>query len=360
MLKWNRNRNNLESAWRECLLEREHQFRNKITWFTFLLSILVVWVHSANGELFLGQSPEAAGVIRFERFLGGTMGQIAVPGFFMMSGYLFYRDFCWEKLGRKWNSRIQSVLVPFFLWNGIYYLGYVIGSRLPVIADIVEKGRIPFDWYTAVEALIHYTYNYVFWYLYQLILLILLAPVLYGILKNGIGGALCLIVLFYLVQKGVIIPCLNLDALFYYSLAAYGGLHNRDLVEGQRTERAWRIGMAAVVTAIIILSVNWPGGIRERVIFRTLMPVGLWFITEKRRLPEARQWMKDSFYLYTVHFALVRLINKTAASLFPGYWPLPVGLFIFMPVMMVVISSVTGAWIKKQMPKLWFLLNGGR
>ena len=32
----------------------ELEFRNKVTWFSFALSLLVIWVHSYNAELFLG------------------------------------------------------------------------------------------------------------------------------------------------------------------------------------------------------------------------------------------------------------------------------------------------------------------
>ena len=48
----------------------EKQFRNKIQWFTFLFSILVVWVHAFNAELFLGKGPGAAGLKRVETVVG--------------------------------------------------------------------------------------------------------------------------------------------------------------------------------------------------------------------------------------------------------------------------------------------------
>ena len=32
----------------------ELEFRNKVTWFSFALSLLVIWGHSYNAELFLG------------------------------------------------------------------------------------------------------------------------------------------------------------------------------------------------------------------------------------------------------------------------------------------------------------------
>ena len=37
---------------------REEEFRKKVIWFTFAFSILVVWAHSFNAELFMGTAKE--------------------------------------------------------------------------------------------------------------------------------------------------------------------------------------------------------------------------------------------------------------------------------------------------------------
>ena len=60
----------------------ERKFRSKITWFTFVFSLFVVWVHAYNGELFLGKTTRGEGVNQFEHMIGDSLGQIAVPGFF--------------------------------------------------------------------------------------------------------------------------------------------------------------------------------------------------------------------------------------------------------------------------------------
>lgn len=59
----------------------EKQFRDKVYWLTFLFSLMVVWVHSFNGELFMGNPEAALKVAGIERILGEKLGQIAVPGF---------------------------------------------------------------------------------------------------------------------------------------------------------------------------------------------------------------------------------------------------------------------------------------
>ena len=56
----------------------EKLFRNRVAWMMFLLSILVIWVHSYNVELFAGRAPgvsfdQAAGACQ-ERIASTTVG----------------------------------------------------------------------------------------------------------------------------------------------------------------------------------------------------------------------------------------------------------------------------------------------
>ena len=73
----------------------ESRFRSNIYQITFFFSLLVVWVHSANWELFAGQSGlgnEAfEAVAAAEKILGEGLAQMAVPGFFLVSAYLFFQ-----------------------------------------------------------------------------------------------------------------------------------------------------------------------------------------------------------------------------------------------------------------------------
>lgn len=339
---------------------KERQFRNKIIWFTFGFSLFVVWIHSYNAELYLGVGGMDA-VYRFEHWIGDGLGQMAVPGFFMISAYLFYRNFSWEKLAPKWSSRIRSVLVPFILWNFLYYLGYVIGSRLPWMTDVVGKGVIPFNLPAAVDAVINYTYNYVFWYLYQLILLILLAPLLYGVLRHRCTGIAFQVLLWVLLAAGVSLPELNLDALAYYSFAAFLAIHERSLAEAAWNGRRGIVGCCLLAGAVAAfyygLSVARPVLF---VLSRLLSVVGLWLAVPEERLPEARGFMNYNFFLYATHFAFVRFMNKAGTRVLPAVPAAPIALYLAMPVLVLGISSVLGWGLRRLSPGVWRLLNGGR
>lgn len=340
---------------------KEQQFRNKITWFTFGFSLFVVWVHSYNAELYLGKTAGMEAVYRFQHLIGEGIGQVAVPGFFMISAYLFYRNFTWDKLMAKWNSRIKSVLVPFIVWNFIYYLGYVIGSRLPWMTDVVGKGVIPFNLPAAVDAVINYTYNYVFWYLYQLILLILLAPVIYGVLKNKAVGIGAQGLIWVLLAVGVQLPELNLDALAYYSLAAFFAIHG-----GWFAEAAWsrRRGLAGAGMLAGSAMAFWYG-LREAapvffVLSRALAVAGLWLSVPERVTVEPKPLMENNFFLYATHFAFVRFINKAGTEVLPALPAVPMALYLVMPALVLGISFVIGCVLRRWMPGAWGLLNGGR
>ncbi len=343
----------------------ERVFRNKVYWLTFLFSILVIWVHSYNGVLYLGDGEEARAVMRLERFLGNTLGQVAVPGFFLVSSYLFFRNFRMEELRRKWTSRIKSVLVPYIVWNSLYYFGYVLGSRLPMVKDIIGKGEIPLNLPYAVEAILHYKYNYVFWYLHQLILLILLAPLIYLAVKRLWTGIACMFLILASIYFGRTIPALNLDALFYYLCGAFLAVHKRRTAESPWNWRRCVAGLGLIVTGSILGRVNLPGeSIGEiaaaTVVFRLFVPMGLWVMMPENCLLEAAGWMKQNFFLYAVHFALVRLINKTGALLLPSEPVFPVVLFLMMPAIAVFLSWQISRFLRRFLPQLFRLLNGGR
>ncbi|MCD8083598.1 MAG: acyltransferase, partial [Clostridiales bacterium] len=321
---------------------------------------------SYNAQLFLGEMEAAAQVYRAEHLLGDLLGQIAVPGFFMISGYLFYRNFGAEEAWRvtlagKWRRRIRSLLVPYILWNFIYYVGYVIASRLPWVCDVVGKGTIPFTIESAVDAVLHYTYNYVFWYLYQLILLTMLAPVLYLSLRRRWSRYLFLGAVWAMVLANVDVPLVNEDALVYYATAASAALAGVPVPERSQTPA----GLAAGAGMILAAAASWYLGLRFAwvagfVLCRVLAVSGLWLATPGEKLPEAGDFMKHSFFLYTVHFAFVRLINKIGAMAISAVKWEPFALYLLMPVLVLGISTALAKLLRRWCPPCWNLLNGGR
>lgn len=359
----------------------EKRFRDGIHWMTFLLSLLVVWVHSYNAELLAGGRDGFALADRLQRMVMDGLGQIAVPGFFMVSSYLFYRNFSWNRLPGKWKSRAKSVLAPYLLWNFLYYMAYVAATRLPFMEGLMGKEPVPFSLGELWQAVTHYAYNPVFWYLYQLILLILLAPVIYVVFRRTWTGIPALVLMLLGLWSNASLPFVNLDALFYYSGAAFFALHREDwgkvieeglggrlFFKGENAADWRRIGRtAAAFGAVFCLVKLWeqPGGwlwgrALPIVAFRAWGVGVLWFVLSLVRLPEPARWMKNGFFLYAIHFLLVRLITKAAALILPPSPFFAMALFLFMPIFMTAAAEGLGRLARRVSPGLYRVLSGGR
>lgn len=351
------------------------RFRNQISWMMFGFSILVIWGHSYNVELFAGADwgPDWERVAEIERFWSVGIGQIAVPGFFMLSSYLFFRNFEWRKLFTKWKTRLFSVTVPYVAWNLLYYLGYVAATRVPVIEHVVGKDPVPFQLQELVRAVLHYSYAPVFWYLFQLLLLFLMAPLIYTFVRDKIVGAVYLASLVLRLFYGLDTGYPNTDALFYFSFAAYAAVQFRDWLEAKGSKDRMIAGVTVLIAAVYSYGMmKEPGaGVLWTIAYRTLVPVSLWLMMSSVEFPETRPWMRQSMFLYAVHFILVRFLNKgTALFLERHVWncldvdalrPWIAGMLYFLiPVIVVFVSYRMACFLSKQMPLFWRILSGGR
>ena len=236
-----------QKSWKKDM--REKWFREHIWWMSFILSLMVVWVHSENTELFLGGIRKGNNGLQLgEFFFAQTLGQIAVPGFFMISAYLFIEIFSFQKQFPNGRAGAKSLLLPYVLWNILYYLGYVVVTRLSFVENIIGKEPVAFGLKELFQAVAYYKYNPVFWYLFQLLLLVVLAPFLYWIICRKWSGLLWLLLLITALWKNVSLPILNLDALFYYSAAGYAVLFS-EKVEGENTSSGKKIWFAILIFA---------------------------------------------------------------------------------------------------------------
>lgn len=357
---------------REQYMKRltETEFRNKLTWMTFILSYLVVMIHSYNADLFVegevvGDFGKAA--MQIQALVSLAAPSVAVPGFFIISAYLFYRDVSWAVIPEKMTRRVRSVLIPYITWNTLYYFLFLAVSRIPVLASVAGKGIITFSLENLADAIINYTYNPVLWYMQQLILLIAMSPAIYAVMKNVWTGAVMIAVLLYFLGRATVIPVLNLDALLYFLTGAYAALHGRALAERRDGEGAaprFLRGMAVLVGVVLCIwmfrTTHLHANFLTAVLYGLLAPITIWTALPSGGLLPPLPWMKESFFLYAFHFLVVRTINKAASLVLPHTAEAAFLLYIIVPVAAVLLSWGISLLLKRKTPQLWRLLSGGR
>lgn len=378
------------------------------------MSLLVVLIHSVNlaidnttlSSMILTADhtgAELAGITgvagHVEHLLSNALGQMAVPGFFLISGYLFFRTLHgFRDIGRKWQERVWSLLVPYGAWNVLWYLAYVL------------TGRRHFSLTAMSEAAANHSCNPTFWYMYQLMLLTLLAPLLYLLLRNAFVMLLSLLLLATAIGAGATLPLVNADALIYYGVGALFARQRRSFMErGCRIAGigllllAWLLqiltpaklmsfvlydgsGIARMSMPAYLMSggplARWIGkGLQQLPLFvlslsgsgaqalvaivrRLLLVLGIWFVLPGDRLPEAKPYMKNSFFLYAVHYPIARAQYYMIQYLGIPYdgWgeAVRLALYLMTPVVAVAVAYGLKRVLKRYLPLQWKILSGGR
>lgn len=181
-----------------------------------------------------------------------TLSHIAVPTFFVISGYLFFQGFQlwnWQTYFSKINKRMYTLLFPYIVWNS-FYIVMVISMKM---GGVIMKGK-PLqgiiDWWNDHNGFLMYYHAESFservnwlggeglfsfpilvpmWYIRDLIVLCILSPVVYGLLcrNRKRWGYITLFIMAFLYISAIypFIPGLSPAPLLFFSVGAYLSLN---------------------------------------------------------------------------------------------------------------------------------------
>ena len=340
------------------MLSRE---KNKISYLHFILSVLVILIHSINNET------------KFEQFFSieKGIGQFAVPLFFIISGFLFFRNvYTNNDVKQKMRKRVYTLLIPYLIWNLIYYALYML--RNPGMG--IDVGMI-------VDAAFNYTYNPAFWFIYQLILLVIISPVLFYALKDKKLTVIFLIIISMCIVFEYDLPYINEDAIIYYFFGAiFSKLYNSNKVSFiSKKNIAITITLSIVAFILnrwtykmIYVNANFRTYfILSTIIVRLLAGFTIFYIVDLFfSYDKVYSFMENTFFLYAIHYMIVKAMiivmkyieYKFLIVILPNNLMeiFEIAVFLISPVVCVIINYYLSRYIKKKNPKAYAYLSGNR
>lgn len=145
---------------------------DKMIFYSFWMTILIIIYHLAPHILKLGVYPSSYIGITYIKNFFELFGSIALNYFFAASAYKFYVSK--KRIGIKLRKRIVTLLIPYFTWNTLFIILYVVQYRSITLKDLLLGYTLtPFDgpmWYILVlyiffvlmNKCIEYTNNRIF------------------------------------------------------------------------------------------------------------------------------------------------------------------------------------------------------
>ena len=166
-----------------------------IAFLRFPLIVLVLFIH-CNFTTLSEEWASLPFTSKFIDILSQRIAPIAIPFFYFISGYLFFKSgqFTIDIWLKKLVRRVQSLLVPYVLWNLLYLLLCIIiglfSSKVPILG-------IPFDKLSFADVMKSFwnislieggstlkaPIAVQFWFIRDLIVVMICSPIIYFAVK---------------------------------------------------------------------------------------------------------------------------------------------------------------------------------
>ncbi len=350
----------------------EESISKRITSLRYLLIVFVVFIHA-------NLTPDAAlnqyhydfiqphWIEAVKNVICGTLGGAAVPLFFFFAAFLqFSKNDPYPVLLKK---KAKTLLAPYVLWTCCAILFYFIAQSIPQTASYFRSPiNIVKNW-KAIDYLKSFTYHELtypfvvpFWFLRDLMILIILSPVLRFLCRKV--PALILILVSAAFIKNLPVFLTSSRALFFYLAGYYCAAYKIPFfsIADAIKMHEYVLLLAAEVAVDSLFAEKYDFGVLKMIIACLFFLKLSAFLVKKEALYKKLCYLSGfSFFLYAAHMPVLgAAINKITAKAIPLHGILCLVQFLLAAILTVVIGTISGIALKKICPPAFRLLSGGR
>ena len=357
------------------MLSKEESQRLNVLRFPLIVG--VVFIHAYGSDVgFSGGSiglTETNTVTDFVRnLISQGISRTAVPLFFLMSGYLFFLGFqgSRDEYFSKISSRVKTLLIPFLIWNISTLLVLAIAQSLPSTQEFFsgKNARISsfdlFDYINAIFGLDRSPISYQFWFIRDLIVLVIFSPVAYFIINR-----IPVIFLSFLLACWFtnIWPLFSpsAEATLFFSIGATVACKDKSLF------RLDNFAIPIIIAYIFTLSIDiFLTGLQfGQYVHRVGIILGvLAFLSLSKKIvlrPKLNNALitfgATSFFVFAGHEPLLTVVKKIAFKIIqPSSNFSILALYFLIPTFVVFLLVVTYHFFAKKMPIFTRVIAGGR
>lgn len=326
---------------------------NKIRILSLCATIMVMYRHSLNFLAFFGCYSRDSYSGDFQNIVW-MFTEMAVPFFFMVSGYFFFRKDYYQKdiyfgmLRKKW----RTLVVPFLIFN-------ILG--IPVFIFTAENTlQISFGEYI-YNVVISYFYGPL-WYVRDLIIMMVAVPLYYWIFKVNklllyLILAICTFLLWqpyeYCILASVGIFCFPLGGI----LAKYENLLTWEAPK-------WGVALLGIVWLVLYILPFYDISFAYRYCIAILVSIAFaWNVVNffpKKWCDWLLQYSPYAFFMYVTHYYLIKIMKRVIGNLFFGSDFASLVTYIALPLVCSVVLIAIAKFMEKYFGTLYSILVGGR
>lgn len=358
-----------------------------ITWLRFPLACSIVYLHYYTSDI-------SAEIIseKFHRsfdlyyYIANSISlfpQVAVPIFFFISGYLYFvkfdlhnNTFTFKNWKRNSSKRIQSLLIPYLIWNAIVLCLYALTQYFLNNSTEIQKEGYKLiadynliDYFKAFYAIdsTNFPINGPLWFIRDLFLVsTLLTPFIYLAVKHLRFYFILVLGSLYFFNINFPIQGFSSSCIFFFSWGAYMGIKKKTLLTDSNYKFAISL-MAIIILSSILYIENFFLHTHLFEITQLLYIISIIFcafgiigyLLRKNIIKCNSILAGSSFFIFAIHKPIQVIIRRIIFSIYnPSNEFILIFLNITIPMVVIIISFFLYKLTKKI--KILNILNRNR
>jgi surface polysaccharide O-acyltransferase-like enzyme len=358
-------------------LTLDEQSSRRLTILRFPLIVCVVFIHAyasnvvtAEGAVGVTHPSYVADFLR--NFVSQGVARVAVPLFFLISAYLFFFGIEWSKHSYllKLTSRVRTLLIPFIFWNVVTLMAIALAQHIPATKVFFSGGNpliATYGFFEFIDAIFGITRSpiaYQFWFIRDLILLVLLTPAIYLLIKHVPLICLSLLSLNWLLEL-LPLSMPSPEALLFFSVGACFGLSKKSLFSHDK------YGVVVLVSYLVVVTVSTVGTNQpfQPYLHKLGIVLGVLSALYSSKLVMRHVQLSQlliglsasSFFVYAAHEPLLTVLRKISFSLVQPANSLSVlALYFLIPTITILLTIFAYRVSVQVVPKFTRMVVGGR
>lgn len=282
---------------------------------------------------------------------------------FLISSFLFFYSFegwDWGLFGDKLRRRFQSLFIPYLIWNAFALLVFYLVHRN--FAEMISPDFMNVGQFTAMDFLRSFwdvfdgnPISYPLWFLRDLMVLFLFAPLFYVLLRGRLGWAVIAVILLNELFQFVDVRAVN--SASWFAIGSFFAIQQVDVVKRLKDSRYATIVLFLIFMVASFFSDRFVpvshffGAFAAFDVARMLVSRGV-------KVPDLLT--EVTFFVYVFHGCIIMIITKAIARLWYGNQVLLVIGYFLAPVVMTLICVGVYCGLKRLFPRFTSVIVGKR
>lgn len=326
----------------------------KIRIISFFSMMLVVILHSQLMSISSGV------ILKVQQLVTGELTRIAVPMFFMISGYLFFQHISKPLktfFRYKIKKRLYSLFCPYLfwsIWGGLIYLlvnAYI--ENLNVVVDYNFGQILCAIFFDSIGA-------YQLWFLRNLLILVIFSPIIYWLVRTG--GLFVLVGLFFFWVNGIQF-LIQIESLFFFTIGAYIALKHCEFPCRVYSNSIVNVLLLTIWGGYCCFVVYYEWGYFFHCMGIILGIICFWRMYDCIKIQNSfliKKCANYSFFIYVAHEPLLTGIKKSLLIVLGGSDSAIIIVYLAAPLITICTCILIGIFFKTKNPRFYAFISGGR